>query len=144
MQKPRVRAAGILIKDNKVLLIRHQKGEDTYWLLPGGGVDYGETMEESLAREFSEECNIEVEVKGMAFVSQGIAPNGSKHIIHMSFAVEYKSGELMVGDEGILKEVRYLPIDEIEDIVLYPNIKRELKEYCRGNKELRYLGNRWE
>ena len=144
MKKPRVRAAGVLIKDDRVLLIRHQKGEDTYWLLPGGGVDYGETMEESLTREFLEECNIEVKVGDMAFVSQGIAPDGSKHIIHMTFAVEHLSGELQVGDEGILKEVRYLPIEEIEGIVLYPNIKKELKEYCRGRKELRYLGNRWE
>lgn len=144
MQKPRVRSAGILIKDDKVLLIRHQKGENTYWLLPGGGVDYGETMEESLKREFSEECNIDVEVKDMVFISQGIAPDKSRHIIHMNFAVEYIGGELRVGDEGILKEVRYLPIEDIDNIILYPNIKKELREYCKGKKELKYLGNRWE
>lgn len=144
MPKPRVRAAGILIKDGKILLIRHQKGEDTYWLLPGGGVDYGETMELSLKREFLEECNIDVEIGDMAFVSQGIAPDRSRHIIHMTFEVEYVGGDLHVGDEGILKEVRYLPVEEIENLTLYPNIKKELKEYCLGKKELRYLGNRWE
>lgn len=144
MAEPRIRAAGILIKEGKILLIRHQKNDDTYWLLPGGGVDYGETMEESLKREFQEECNIDVEVKEMVFVSQGIAPNKSRHIVHMNFAVEYISGELRVGDEGILKEVCYLSLEELETITLYPNIKKELKEYYRGNKQLRYLGDRWE
>lgn len=144
MAEPRIRAAGILIKEGKILLIRHQKNDDTYWLLPGGGVDYGETMEESLKREFLEECNIDVEVKEMIFVSQGIAPNKSRHIVHMNFVVEYINGELRVGDEGILKEVCYLSLEELETITLYPNIKKELKEYYRGNKQLRYLGDRWE
>ena len=144
MAEPRIRAAGVLIKDDKILLIRHQKKDDTYWLLPGGGVDYGETMEESLKREFQEECNIDVEVKEMVFISQGISPNKSRHIVHMNFVVEYIGGELRVGDEGILKEVCYLSLDELEKITLYPNIKKELKEYYRGNKQLRYLGNRWE
>ncbi len=144
MEKPRVRAAGILIKDGKILLIRHQKGKNSYWLLPGGGVDYGETMEASLKREFLEECNIDVEIGEMAFVSQGIAPDKSRHIIHMTFEVEYTGGELQVGDEGILKEVSFLPVEELDKVTLYPNMKRELKEYFSGKKELRYLGNRWE
>jgi len=142
--EPRIRAAGILIKEDKILLIRHQKKENTYWLLPGGGVDYGETMEESLRREFLEECNIDVEVKDMVFVSQGIAPDKSRHIVHMNFVVEYKGGELRVGDEGILKEVSYVSFDELDGVTLYPNIKKELKEYYNGNEELRYLGDRWE
>jgi 8-oxo-dGTP pyrophosphatase MutT (NUDIX family) len=37
----RVRVAGILINHEGVLLIAHKKDEDVYWLLPGGGVDYG-------------------------------------------------------------------------------------------------------
>lgn len=144
MQKPRVRAAGILINEDKILMIRHQKGENTYWLLPGGGVDYGETMEESLKREFLEECNLEVEVGNLAYVSQGIAPDNSRHIIHMTFEVNLLGGKLRVGEEGILKEVRYISAKELDGITLYPNIKSELKDYLQGNREIKYLGNRWE
>ncbi len=144
MQNPRVRAAGVLVKEGKILLIRHQKKDKTYWLLPGGGVDYGETMEDSLKREFLEECNLEVDIKDLAFVSQGIAPDNSRHIIHMTFIVEYISGELRVGEEEILKEVKFIPIEDIDKITLYPNMKKELKRYIEVSNEFVYLGNRWE
>ena len=51
---PRIRVAGLLLQGGSVLLVRHQKGEDTYWLLPGGGVQYGESLEEALNRELLE------------------------------------------------------------------------------------------
>ena len=48
-QEPRVRVAGIVIEDNKLLLIAHKKNNSVYWLLPGGGVNYGESLEEACA-----------------------------------------------------------------------------------------------
>lgn len=44
----------ILISDGKVLLVRHRY-EDA-WFLPGGGVKRGETLEQAVRREASEEC----------------------------------------------------------------------------------------
>ena len=34
--RPRVRVAGILIEDDKILLIEHTKNDKKYWLVPGG------------------------------------------------------------------------------------------------------------
>ena len=50
--RPRVRVAGILIEDDRILLIEHTKNDKKYWLVPGGGVDWGESAAEALAREF--------------------------------------------------------------------------------------------
>ena len=38
--RPRVRVAGILIEDDRILLIEHTKKNKKYWLVPGGGVDW--------------------------------------------------------------------------------------------------------
>ena len=40
--RPRIRVAGILIENDKILLIQHYKNNKKYWLIPGGGNDWGE------------------------------------------------------------------------------------------------------
>ncbi len=142
----RIRVQGILEVDDDILLVKHEKNGNEYYLLPGGGVDYGEDFKTALKREFLEESNIEVEVGDMVFVSEGIAPNGGRHIVNIYFKVSYVSGVLKLGeDEGNLVGVEFFPKDDIDNLVLYPNTKKELKEYFKSeHKTFRYLGNRWE
>ena len=63
--KVRVRACGILIKEDAVLLLKHEGiGKEGYlWAPPGGGVEFNETIETTLKREFKEECGIEIKVE---------------------------------------------------------------------------------
>ena len=42
----RVRVAVLIRKGDQVLLVEHQKNGHKYWLLPGGGVEYGESLVE--------------------------------------------------------------------------------------------------
>ncbi|MFA6239725.1 MAG: NUDIX domain-containing protein, partial [Candidatus Hydrogenedentales bacterium] len=59
---PRVRVAAIIVEDGKLLMVRHVKGQESYWLLPGGGVDYGESLVEALERELVEEASVGIRV----------------------------------------------------------------------------------
>ncbi|MCK5779385.1 MAG: NUDIX domain-containing protein [Psychrilyobacter sp.] len=141
----RIRVQGILEKEDEVLLVRHEKNGVEYNLLPGGGVDLGEDFRTALKREYLEECNIVVEVGDMIFISEGIAPNGSRHIVNVYFKVEYVSGELELGIDGNLIGVEYIKKSDIDKITLYPNTKKELKDYFEnGSTGVKYLGNRWE
>ncbi len=54
----RIRCGAIIIKDDKVLLIKRVKPDRTYWVFPGGGIEQGETVEEGLKREIYEETGL--------------------------------------------------------------------------------------
>jgi ADP-ribose pyrophosphatase YjhB (NUDIX family) len=146
MKNIRIRVCGILEKDDEILLVKHTKNNKEYYLLPGGGVDHGEDFKTSLKREFLEECNLNIDVEDMVFISEGIAPNGGRHIVSIYFKVKYISGVLQVGeDEGNLIGVEYIKKSDLDNVVLYPNTKKELKEYFENpNSGIKYLGNRWE
>ena len=58
-EAPRVRVAALMMLDGKVVTVRHRAGAAVYHLLPGGGVDYRETLEHALLREIREETGLE-------------------------------------------------------------------------------------
>ena len=57
--EPRIRVSALLRWEDRILLCRHEKaGRGEYWLLPGGGVNAGESLVDALHRELSEEVGI--------------------------------------------------------------------------------------
>lgn len=61
-QRFHVGVYGILINNNKILLIKKSRGAyKGMYDLPGGGIEFGEKIEEALRREFVEEAGINLE-----------------------------------------------------------------------------------
>mgnify|MGYP000960091486 FL=1 len=145
--RPRVRVAGILIEDDRILLIEHTKNNRKYWLVPGGGVDWGESAAEALIREFKEETSLDIEVEKFLFISETIAPDKQKHVINLYFKIkkaENSSNIMKLGEEEILTDLRFIPEDEIKNIRLYPNIKEKLIKLLNKENIEPYLGLLWD
>jgi len=63
----RIRSLGIVIFDNKIVLIHRKVNGNEYFVFPGGGVEPGETNEECVIREVREETSIEVKVEKLLY-----------------------------------------------------------------------------
>ncbi len=70
MDRPRPRACAAVLHDDKILMVHHQNGSHTYWTLPGGGVDEGETLEQAAIREVKEESGLDVTVAELLFMEE--------------------------------------------------------------------------
>lgn len=99
-RNPAVTVDAIIEMENGIVLI--QRGKEPYkgmWALPGGHLDYGESLEKAAAREVMEETGLEAyEVTQVhAYSEPGRDPRG--HYVSMVFKVKVK-GELKAGDDA--------------------------------------------
>lgn len=144
-QRPNFRVSVIIVNEKKeILLVQHRKANRYYWVLPGGRIEYGESFDQCGVRELKEETNLDIKFGKVVFLSEAIAPDRSRHIINIYATGEVLGGELRLGNEPMLADVAYKPIEELEKITLYPPVADKiLKAYREGFSKLEYLGNLW-
>ena len=63
--RPKTRYQGAIVRDGEILLIQHREHATgvAYWLLPGGGMEPGETPEATVVREMREETGLDVRIE---------------------------------------------------------------------------------
>jgi ADP-ribose pyrophosphatase YjhB (NUDIX family) len=144
-KKTRIRVAALVVRDGKILLAEHEKGGRRYWLLPGGGMEYGESVEETLKRELVEEAGLEIEVGDLLWVVDSIPDDGHRHVLNLILSAEAKTTELAPTPDRVLRDVKWKDIGELESLILFPDTRAEILEFIRnGQKGRALLGKRWK
>ena len=121
--KIRVRVCGVLIEEDKILFIKHKgagkKGE--LWSPPGGGLEFDETIENCLKREFLEETNLKIEVIKFLFLNEFI--QNPLHAIELFYQVKKVGGNLKLGSDPemsdqIISDISFISKKDIQSIGL--------------------------
>ena len=147
--EPRIRVSALLRWQGRILLIRHEKPGKEYWLLPGGGVNSGESLVDALRRELREELGIDdrLPVEGPVAIVDSIAPERSfaaKHVVHIIFDGDLggRSLETVTSVDAAVRGHRLFALGELEEVVLHPPIQRFLARWQPGDPVV-YLGPLW-
>jgi len=101
--RPQLAVSAAIFRDGKVLLVRRARRPGLgLYSLPGGRVEYGETLAQALAREIAEETSLTVTVIGLAGWRE-VVPDPHRgttgHYVILSFAARWASGDVRLNDE---------------------------------------------
>jgi 8-oxo-dGTP diphosphatase len=147
--EPRIRVSAILRWRGSVLLCRHEKPGKEYWLLPGGGVNSGESLVDALHREIAEEIGIaeQLPLEGPVAIVDSISPVRSfaaKHVVHIIFAGDLggRSLEAVTSQDAAVRGHRLFTLGDLDGVVLHPPIQRFLSRWQPGDPAV-YLGALW-
>ena len=97
--KLRTRICGILIHENKLLMMKHKSINPSgyFYSPPGGGLEFGETMESCLKREFIEETGLTISVGDFLFVNEFLKK--PLHAIEFFFEVKTLNTDFNLGSD---------------------------------------------
>ena len=119
------RATLIIVKDEKVLLFKRVRdgGQRVYYIVPGGGIEVGETPEQAAIREAKEETSLDIKL-GPKLWEKKINPVFTDH----AYLVTDFSGELQLGGPEAIAQSEdnqyifdWVPLEEAWNLPLYPS-----------------------
>jgi mutator protein MutT len=112
-----VGAGAVIFNDQgEVFLARrgHEaRNEKHKWEFPGGGVEFGETLEHALCREIREEYGFSIEVLQLLDVVNHILPREKQHWVSPTFLCRYKSGQPRIREPHKCEEIGWFRLDRI-------------------------------
>ncbi|MGO8913742.1 MAG: NUDIX hydrolase [Bradyrhizobium sp.] len=113
---PQLAVSAAIFRDGKILLVRRARSPAKgFYSLPGGRVEFGETLHAALHREVDEETALKIEIVDLAAWREVVpGTSGGGHYLIMSFAARWTSGEPILNDE--LDDYKWLAPDALGEL----------------------------
>lgn len=116
MTCPSLQVGGVYFKGDEVLLVKIGYGSNKgMWMVPGGFVEAGESIEEAVVREVEEETGFSVKPTRIVGLRSGVQlKQGVRQTtVYIVFEVEYLSG-VLAKDENEIEDIKYWKFNDIE------------------------------
>src|SRR5712672_3758546 len=128
---PQLAVSAAIFRDGKILLVRRARSPAKgFYSLPGGRVEFGESLHAALHREVDEETALKIEIIGLAGWREVVpGTSGGGHYLIMSFAARWTSGEPVLNDE--LDDFRWLAPEALSDLKVTGGLGEIGRASCR-------------
>jgi ADP-ribose pyrophosphatase YjhB (NUDIX family) len=121
-----VRAAGILMEGDRMLLIKQYVNPKRGWSMPGGRLEANETLEQCMIREMKEETGLDVKVKELLYVTDRFRGSDT-HVVHFTFLLgriganpgEYEWTHYDPHTSNTSKSIREIKMVSVDGLVEY-------------------------
>ena len=138
----RERAATVLWcrEEGKVLLMHRWKNGEEYWVIPGGGVEEGETYPQTAVRETMEEVGVQISEEDL----HPLCYHEDENIREWNYyAIRPSMDETKVGGPEALRanetnryEPTWVPVETVKDLDIWPQyMKLEIPKHCGGSRD---------
>lgn len=112
----RVRVTGIVIEDDRILLLNQSADGQRDWSLPGGKLEDGETLSEALTRELKEETGLDIEPGRLLYVCDHLPAQ----VVHMTFEARRVGGTIGDIKAGVdttpIHGVEFVPVSKLTSL----------------------------
>lgn len=131
-QRPVTTVGVVCLRGAQVLLIkRGNPPRQGQWSLPGGRLEWGETLAQGALRELAEETAVSAEILGLVDAVDGIftsrtTAETTRHYVMIDFAARWIGGEPVAGDDAA--EARFYSLEEALAVVEWDETRRVIRE----------------
>jgi 8-oxo-dGTP diphosphatase len=125
--QPRIGSAVLVEHEGKILLGKRNKA-NCYgqWVIPGGGVDWGETIEDAGIREIKEETNLDVNIVKRLGYKEIVNLPGQYHSVVFFHLAKAKHFNLQAKED--LSEVKFFTVEEIKQLPKVDSVEWAIKQ----------------
>jgi 8-oxo-dGTP diphosphatase len=121
--RPQLAVSAAIFRDDKILLVRRARSPSKgVYSLPGGRVEFGETLHAALHREVAEETSLKIEIVELAGWREVVpTAEGGGHYVIMSFAAHWRAGDVVLNEE--LDDHQWLAPDALDELRITPGLE---------------------
>ena len=120
-------------RDEIVLIRRGKPPRQDQWSIPGGHLEWGESLHDAILREVLEETGLTVTIAGLIdtvdLIAQDANGETTRHYVLIDFAARPIAGELKAGSDAA--EARWVPVSKLDDYALWSETRRVIEESRR-------------